>query len=451
MKNHIGRPFLLLVITVGILLVLRMFTLPKWGDFEMKPINLLSDIMERDTTDKVAKALAHLPKIKPIEIDSCPPGIECIEDYADSTQRGMSAFYKALCRADSMKRPIRIAYFGDSFIEGDIVTADLREMLQDKFGGMGAGFTDMAPPFAGFRISLPQFSYGWDVRNILQGDSCEQRRLGLTQRYSIPLDSAYTEIRGTQQYAHLDSFEVATLYISSPHPVNIKVRKNYNRADSVTTEGNGNIEAVCSSGHLKRIRWNVEEDSLTTCYGVAIEGRDGITLDNFSFRGSGGTSLGNIPQHIWNNFAEVRPYDLIILHFGLNVASKEQLEYGYYVDGLSRVIRKMKKAYPYAGLLIISVSDREDKIDGSLQTIPGVKALIKYQQQTAALNHIAFWNLYKAMGGEGSIVRMSDAKPRAARKDYTHITRHGGKIIAEKLYKALLYGYDKYRNKEKDK
>ena len=28
-----------------------------------------------------------------------------------------------------------IAYFGDSFIEADIFTADLREMLQQEFGG----------------------------------------------------------------------------------------------------------------------------------------------------------------------------------------------------------------------------------------------------------------------------------------------------------------------------
>ena len=32
-----------------------------------------------------------------------------------------------------MKRPVRIAYFGDSFIEADIFTADLREMLQQEF------------------------------------------------------------------------------------------------------------------------------------------------------------------------------------------------------------------------------------------------------------------------------------------------------------------------------
>ena len=40
-------------------------------------------------------------------------------------------------------RPVRIAYFGDSFIEADILTADLREMLQQKYGGCGVGFVDV--------------------------------------------------------------------------------------------------------------------------------------------------------------------------------------------------------------------------------------------------------------------------------------------------------------------
>ena len=449
MKNNIGRPFLLLILTVGILLTLRLFTLPKIGNYELKQIHLLADIMQRDTVDHVAEALAHLPEVKPIPKDTLPPGVTGIEDDADSTCHGMAHFYTALQARETMERPVRIAYFGDSFIEGDILTADLREMLQDEFGGMGAGFTDVAPPFAGFRNTLYQQHKGWDVRNVLQRDSCERGRLSLTQRYAIPLDSAYTDIRGSKHYAHLDSFEVATLYISSPSPVGLKIRKNYGKRDSLTTEGTGRIETLRTEGNLKRVRYDLRQDSLTTCYGVALEGRRGIVLDNFSFRGSGGTSLGSLPKHHWKDFGRVRPYDLIVLHFGLNVASKDVLDYGFYVHSLSRVIDRMKAAYPETSFLIVGVSDREDKIDGELHTMPGVKALMKYQQQAAAENHIAFWNLYEAMGGEGSIVKMADSEPRGARKDYTHITRHGGKVIAEKFYKSLIYGYEKFQKKDK--
>ena len=50
----------------------------------------------------------------------------------------MAPFYEALNRIsssdsdDSDDKQVRIAVFGDSFIEADIFTADLREMLQKK-------------------------------------------------------------------------------------------------------------------------------------------------------------------------------------------------------------------------------------------------------------------------------------------------------------------------------
>ena len=53
--------------------------------------------------------------------------------------------------------------------------------------------------------------------------------------------------------------------------------------------------------------------------------------------------------------------------------------------------------------------------------MPGVKNLIRYQQALAANTHVAFWNMFEAMGGEGSMVEMVNSKPAMANYDYTHI------------------------------
>lgn len=167
-------------------------------------------------------------------------------------------------------------------------------------------------------------------------------------------------------------------------------------------------------------------------------------LDNFSLRGSSGIPLASIPQKHLAEMNAVRPYDLIVLQFGLNVASKKQMKYDAYVKQMKRVVQHFKQAFPAAGILIVSVGDREDKIDGELRTMPGVKALVKYQQLMASEEEVAFWNLYEGMGGEGAIRRMADTKPAEAGKDYTHINRRGGKRIAGILYKTLLFGYAQY-------
>lgn len=74
-----------------------------------------------------------------------------IEEYDSVRTDGMRAFYDKLL-ADG--RPVRIAVLGDSFIEGDILTADLRERMQETFGGGGPGFAPVASPLTYFRRTV---------------------------------------------------------------------------------------------------------------------------------------------------------------------------------------------------------------------------------------------------------------------------------------------------------
>ena len=60
-----------------------------------------------------------------------------IEVYTpDSVATGFDNFINKLIYGEE----VRIAFLGDSFVEGDILTSDLREALQAKFGGRGVGF-----------------------------------------------------------------------------------------------------------------------------------------------------------------------------------------------------------------------------------------------------------------------------------------------------------------------
>ena len=57
-----------------------------------------------------------------------------IIDYGAGTPSGMGSFYAAL--NNSGNKPVRIAVFGDSFIEADILTVNLREMFQKKYSSV---------------------------------------------------------------------------------------------------------------------------------------------------------------------------------------------------------------------------------------------------------------------------------------------------------------------------
>lgn len=97
--------------------------------------------------------------------DSIPPavivertesGILPIEDY---TTDGKGAY--RLRQAIASGRFARIAIVGDSYIEGDIFSQNVREKLQSLYGGAGVGYVNMYSEFPGFRRSVKQSGKGW--------------------------------------------------------------------------------------------------------------------------------------------------------------------------------------------------------------------------------------------------------------------------------------------------
>ena len=132
MKNKISFTFLFTLLVVVGLLALHYLPPVKVNDKPLRKVDLLADL--RPDIVEVADSDTVLlpPVVKPTFVDTCKTGITCIEDYSDSTMRGMTHFYEALTNRSTLNRPVRIAYFGDSFIEADILTGDLRAMLQNK-------------------------------------------------------------------------------------------------------------------------------------------------------------------------------------------------------------------------------------------------------------------------------------------------------------------------------
>lgn len=445
MKNNHIRPFIFLLI-VSLILVSLSFvpSFSIWG-YEVKAVNFISDLQTTPYSSSKIEELV-INKIEDHTIEyMCPEGVTCIEDYGQDKPSGMSSFYKSLVQCDSLNRPVRIAYFGDSFVEGDILTADLREMLQKEFGGCGVGYLSIAPESPGFRKSVSQFSNGWEAHQVIDAEGFIANKQSIAQTYAYPNGYSYTNIRANNIFSCASKFENSTFYLISDYPVTLNVRKNGGEKETITSKGTGKVEALSIYGDMTQVRWETYGGNDILCHGVAVECNKGIVLDNFAMRSSSGMHLLSLNSDYLKQLNEVRPYDLIILHYGLNIANKHTMQYDGYVKRMSQIITKLKECFPNTSILITSVGDREDRINGELHTMPCVLALIQYQQKMAADNEVAFWNLYNGMGGDGSIVRMAEKKPAEAQKDYTHITRKGGKTIAEQYFKAIMAGYEQYK------
>lgn len=445
MKNKVGSTFLLTLLTVTGLFALHELPLSKWTGLSLRKVDLLSDI--RNIPDIMSDTVS-LPTVvmhKPTFVDTCRQGMTCIEDYADSTGHGMNSFYSALTNIKTLNRPVRIAYFGDSFIEGDILVGYLRQYLQTRYGGCGVGYVSMHNPNPGFRPTVLQQSGGWQSHTVTDTCCFSRANQDISNRYFIPKGGSWTQLSTSgRTYTTVDSCSMSICYFMADDTVQLTARINHREEIPFTVVGDSSLTSLSVKGNIRNVRWKVENiKGKALFYAVTMESEQGIIVDNFSLRGSSGQQLRNVGQRIMRQEAHLRPYDLIIFHYGPNIASPRVRDYSYYTKSMSHVIEQFKSVYPTASILIVGCSDRAAKNEyGELTTMPGVKYLIRYQQAMAAEAHVAFWNLFEAMGGDGSMVQM--VEKGEANLDYTHINFKGGKHLAKLFFDVLEYGHTQY-------
>ena len=91
-----------------------------------------------------------------------------IFDFENDSSSALSHFFESLNTLKTKKHKTRIAYFGDSMIEGDLISQDLRECMQDLFGGNGVGYLPVTSIVSGFRTSVMHSFDGWTTHNLLE-------------------------------------------------------------------------------------------------------------------------------------------------------------------------------------------------------------------------------------------------------------------------------------------
>jgi hypothetical protein len=457
MDNHPLKNTLLLCLTVLLFLGL-LSAIPEFriGELQIKKIDLLSAVKAERPSANVQVAELSEPEVMALKLDSvakelqtttCKPGITCVEDFSkDST--GLDNFLEALHNLKRKNRPVRIAFYGDSFIEGDVFCGAVRDTLQSLFGGRGVGFVPITSHVTGFRNTIRHEFDNWNTYSIVNPiDSSKKVDLGPAGYCFKPALDNWVEYRVSKQ-RFLREFSLMKLYYKNPGNATMHYTINDSLLHtSILKSGMRLKEWKHEDPQAKTVTYEFDDADSLEVYGASFESPEGIFVDNFSMRGNSGIALYNIPDKVLKDFNQFRDYKLIFLQYGLNVIREDSSRYGWYATKMITVIEKMKKAFPNASIVLLSVSDRSTNTDGSFRTARGIPALRNTQRYIAQQTGIVFWDLYEAMGGEDSMVKYVSSKPALAAKDYTHLTFKGGKKLAGSLVKSLLFELEEYEKK----
>ena len=415
----------------------------KWEPFEK--VNLITDVFDKNKKSELAKAdqqknnsETNNPKnlVQDFELYKKPHFITNF--YKGDSLNALSNFSEKLHQLQTTKKgKIRIAYFGDSMIEGDLLTQTLRKLLQKEFGGYGVGFLPIHSKVAGFRQTATVKSSGWETINFMDKDAKNMYISGFS--FSGLGNGSFTDRTVTTP----PSLQKFLIYGQS----------NGGSIDydgtSIHLQGNDLVNAQLLSNN-NATSFEFKSNSATTpFYGVSFESENGIILDNFSFRGITGVEFRKIDEDFLKAVQSANHYDLIVMQYGVNLLFRpNDTDYSYYTKNMTPVLEKFISAFPKTDILLVSSADRAFRYNGEYQTAKGLPNLLETQARLAYDHHLAFFNLFETMGGENSIVDWASQKPPLANKDYVHPNGKGADILAEKLFHAIMNDYHNYKPKK---
>ncbi len=338
----------------------------------------------------------------------------------------------------------RILYYGDSQIEGDRITSQLRETMQQHYGGSGPGLFQPVMAIMFTRTYMLNSSANWKRYNYLSFTSGEvtHNSLGpfmsvcryLPEGVTAPVpEKAWVRIKPSN-YADssVSKYELLRLfYGNSNGNVNYTIKGDgVELLSGLLASGSGFNEVSCSLNYAEEILIEFSGRESPDIYGISLEGSKGVIIDNIPQRGSAGLEFTMVDRkNLEDGYKRLAP-DLVILHYGLNVVKNVKSNYSFYQKGLERQLMLLKEILPKADIVVISLTDMAEKRGDSIKSYHNIPSIIAAQRAAAKGAGVGFYDLYDAMGGESSIIGWTERKNPFAQNDYVHLTNNGADTLA---------------------
>lgn len=466
-----GSPTLIIFIAVILVAVVSLLPLSKWSGGRIKDFSLISDIMKEvgimegetsfDENEDIDPALLQAEqagetgetRMRPVrhaasgenEIETAmadgqpidtiispvkPSRVGELVRVEDYTTMGVG--FTNLKAAIGSGQLARIAVVGDSYIEGDIFTQDLRALFQDAYGGEGVGYVNMHSDFPGFRRSVKQSGSGW--KTFTANKKSDRKYIDLAEQYAMPSGTATSLYEGTKLNAHTGSWSRSQFLFVSPDDITISVKTDDSEWEERNIAGSPSVQSLEITGQVSKFGVKTSAASLVGL-GVWLDGPSGISVDCMSSRGFSGITLTKVSPELSHEMSKFVDYDLIILEFGINAMSAKQKNYSIYCSHMVDVINHVRLCYPRADIMLMGVGDRGQKIGSQVKSMATAQPMISAQRDAARRAHCLFWDTREAMGGEDAVVEWSSAG--LINKDYIHLTHKGGARLARELFNAI--------------
>lgn len=134
-----------------------------------------------------------------------------------------------------------------------------------------------------------------------------------------------------------------------------------------------------------------------TAYGADFDDLKGVSVDNFSIRSNNGQAMFWTSPSVNAQINSMRPYDLVILQYGLNIMQADRHDYSLYAEQVEKMIRFVRSCFPQAAVVVMGVSDRSQRGEDGIVPMESARDLSQWQRSAAEACGAAYWDTYGAM------------------------------------------------------
>ncbi|MBU2951697.1 lipase [Tamlana agarivorans] len=352
----------------------------------------------------------------------------------------------------------RIIHYGDSQLEGDRISAYLRNRLQGLYGGHGPGFVPIVQVYHQISNDVAA-SDNWTRHAYFdrRTQRFEHKKYGAYTSMSrfTPVYDSINEVlldtlqieKGTiyitkpsQSYRRLKTFtKIGLHYGNSVTPTTINVFNNGDliQSDELINDGNYHKYSINLSETPSALKIELESKISPDFYGLTLDGDSGINLDNVAMRGASGTVFAGSNSTTFNQMYQALDPKLVIFQYGGNAVPhfEDSLHVKQYAGYMKNHVKWVKRKTKDANILFIGPSDMSTSENGKMVTYPLLPYLNECLSEVMTENDVAYWSIFDAMGGKNSMPYWVDQ--RLAGNDYTHFSPSGTKIISEILFLSL--------------
>jgi Lysophospholipase L1 and related esterases len=375
-------------------------------------------------------------------------GLEVDGDNVIQNASHLDPFFESLYQLSlADDRIVNIIHIGDSHIQADFMTSIVRRNFHRHFGNAGRG---LLVPLRVARTNEPinfktSSKVEWKSKRCVYPDQ------------PLPIGIGGVTIETTNDKANLDiymndlwidyGFNSLTLFYekdarSFDFLVNDLGGKELGRIPSFPEDSSHNFSTInwetrINAVSIQAVKGNANQ-SRAIIYGAVLgNSANGVLYHAIGVNGAKFRHY-NEARYFAEQTAALQA-DLFIISLGTN----ESIDYPHLDKTLPAQIEKLVSSLRNnnPGAVFILVTP-QDAYTGKNKPNPGILEVREQILQYAVDNGLAFYDLYRAMGGEFSASSWTEGALLSG--DGVHLTKEGYEYQGNLFYHALMKGYNSY-------